>query len=202
MPGRRIITMAMLTGLLLGCARGEFVPTVLYSVEPEIEVAQFETVDASFAIRPLEAARPYRLPIQYRTPGNALHRYYDVEWAEMPRDTVTRAIMDGVIASGRFADVGHAANMRTADYILTGFLRRYEEARDGAGGRAAVCEVYVETRTGFERDLVWSGSASASVPIEGEGFAALAAAMSEAVAQVAAEIVEAVAAEADAPAPA
>jgi len=119
----------------------------------------------------------------FRETDHQIGCYPNVEWAEMPRDTVTRALSDALIAMGRFKDIGNAADLRAPDLLLTGQLRKFDEVRT-SDPWVAECEVRIEVREGIERRLVWAATLSVREPLERNDLAALAAAMSRAVARI------------------
>lgn len=189
---------AILVLLLSGCLTGaKYEPTTRYVLQPEVAgtantgASSATTSGKSLGIRRLEAARPYRQAIAYLDAGYVLGNYETAEWAELPSDTVTRALTDALAATGRFSDVGNAADMKVPDLILTGQVRRFEEVRT-AEPWTAVCEVRLELRDGQNPVAVWSGTLSSSEPLERNDCSGLAAAMSKAVSKVVAEGVRAI----------
>ncbi|HEO71377.1 MAG TPA: hypothetical protein ENN80_08945, partial [Candidatus Hydrogenedentes bacterium] len=140
-------------------------------------------VNMSVGIRPLDPLMPYKQRIVYRAADYQIGYIPQSEWAEMPRDTVTRALLDALVASNRFADVGDAADLRNPDCVLTGELRRFDQDRSSVPWQA-VCEMRIELRVGLLREAVWSGTIVHREPLAQEDTAALAAAMSKAVARV------------------
>ncbi|MBX7258038.1 MAG: ABC-type transport auxiliary lipoprotein family protein, partial [Candidatus Hydrogenedentes bacterium] len=124
--GLRIVCALVALLAVAGCATRSYTPTVRYTLTPEVTVPKSEPSEMTLAVRPMETARPYGQAIVYLDANNELGQYENVEWAELPRDTVLRTLMDAVIATGRFADVGIAQNMSQPDLILTGQLRRFD----------------------------------------------------------------------------
>lgn len=120
--------------------------------------------------------------IVYREADNELGQYEDVEWAELPRDAVVRALLDAVIATGRFADAGLATNMTKPNLILTGQLRKFDLDRT-AKPWTAVCEVRLELRETFGPALLYGETITATQPLDENEVSALPPAMSAAVAQ-------------------
>src|SRR5690606_3497556 len=114
--------------------------------------------------RLLTAAQPYNQPIVYRTSEFEVGSYAYSEWAEPPRDTVTRTLVDALIASQRFSDVGYAIDQSRPDLLLSGELRRFDVMRNTEPWQA-VCEVRLELRHALEKDLVWQDTLTAAVPM-------------------------------------
>jgi ABC-type uncharacterized transport system auxiliary subunit len=194
MRGARLST-TLFALMLAGCiGRVPYTPTVRYAVEPDVSVTEREGTPRAVAVRSLQVALPYsRTKIVYRTEGYVLGDYEHVEWAEEPGAVVTRALIDGLIASGRFEDVGDALNVTSPDLLLVGELRRFDEVRTSDPWEAC-CEVRLVLREGLERNAVWAGTVAATVPLERNDVAALPAAMSEAVTAVVEEAVAEIAA--------
>jgi ABC-type uncharacterized transport system auxiliary subunit len=187
-------TVAVLSLLLLtSCLTPrEVPPTVAYDVDPEITVTTVEKTDRSLAIRELAAGPPYQKTMVYRQDAFELVQYPSAQWADAPSELVTDAIMDAVIATERFADVGEANDVPLPDLMLTGRLRKFEEIRENQT-RQAVCEVRLALRTAMEGELLWSDTLAASVELTDPTIPALAAAMNRAVGEVASRAAQAIA---------
>ncbi len=167
-----------------GCLSTTYIPTVHYTVDPEPRVDKTEPVDFTLAVRPLDPAQPYRQRIAYRDSGHILGYIPHAEWAELPRDVVTCALTDALLATERFQDVGEATDLRNPDLILTGRLRRFDQIRT-ADPWYALCEVRLEVRGGLDRYLVWGRTLSVCEKLEGTDPSSLADAMSRAVGRIA-----------------
>lgn len=178
----RYVTFALIL-VLAGCVTTSYTPTQRYLIVPEIKTAQAEPSGKSLGFRPLEPGQPYKQGIVYRETPYEIGYYADAEWAEMPRDVVTRALSDALAVSGRFSDVGDASNMRLPDLVLTGQLRKFDEVRMTEPW-TAVCEVRIEVRSGSSENAVWAATLSASEPLASHEPGALAAAMSRAVSRI------------------
>ena len=100
---------------------------------------------------------------------------------------IKQALTDALDATGRFEDVGNAADMARPDIILTGDIRSFHEDR-GVSPAEAVVELHVAARIAQTKALVWSGLATARVPLTSGGAEGLRAAMEAAVTQAATEI--------------
>jgi len=185
--------LALAVTLTMGCAAPRFTPTLYYSVEPVIEVSQVETTGESLGMRPIQVDRPYRQRMMFRERGHVLHGYPNAEWAKTPNEAATRALLDALTETGRFDDVGNAADMPRPDYVLLGNLRKFEEDRT-LEEVAAVVEGRVELRRGGDRSAVWTGVIRASHPLAEPGPHAYAEAMSVALGQWASEAAERIAA--------
>ena len=172
--------------LAAGCLVGRsYTPIIRYAVDPGVAVEHAESTSRTLGVRPLTPARPYtKAKIIYRTDDYELGQYDCAEWAELPCDVVTRALIDALVASNRFNDVGNALDMTAPDLVLTGQLRRFDEIRSATGERKALCEMRLELRKGGEQGVLWAETLSAEAPIEGHGVAALPPAMGRAVGEI------------------
>lgn len=159
-----------------------YVPTTRYSIRPEIAVEKAPRIEKSLGIRTLDLAPSLRTRVAFREGGYVLDYYPNAEWAESPRDAVTRALLDALLATDHFADVGDARDIR-GDLVLTGELRAFEEWRTEEG-RVAHVEVRLEVRTSLDARLVWANTVWAKAPVNGTDLNALAAAMSRATSDV------------------
>jgi ABC-type uncharacterized transport system auxiliary subunit len=115
------------------------------------------------------------------------------QWAERPRDTVVRALMDGLVASERFADVGYASAMSVPNYVLTGELRRFDLDRTEEAWRA-VCQVRIEVRGLRGERLLWADTVTESEALVTNDMSALPSAMAVAVTRLVERSVESIAA--------
>lgn len=173
--------------LLVGCATPVYVPTLHYIIAPPADVQEADTTDRCLAIRTLESTQTYKLQVLYRTNNVVLDEYPNSKWAELPKEAVTQAITDAIIASKRFRDVANAADFPVPDLLLTGKLRHFEEVRNEEG-RFAECEVRLELRTTKERELLWAETLNESVPVSEKTVEGTAKAMNQAVAQIATKV--------------
>lgn len=193
---KTLLALTLTPLLLSACITApSYTPIQHYAVVPTPEAAAESPSEIELAVRELNYAQIYKLPIVYRgDPYTVSHRSYE-QWSELPRDTVTRALRDTLAATGYFADVGDASDIAAPDLVLTGELRRFDEMRAGAE-RYALCEVRIELRNIKSRNAVWAKTYRSEMAIEGTSGVALAEAMSQAVTgiveEAAADIVAAV----------
>lgn len=190
---RHLIVALMLVTLVgAGCLTHSYQPMLRYTIDPVIEVSKAEPTARTLGIRTIEADRPYTQKIRFRDPGHVLGQYSLREWAQSPRDVVTRAISDAIVATGRFKDVGDAAYLAQPDLILTGELRKFDEVRTTEPWTAE-CEVRLELRQSLGPNALWAATLSAQEPLKKKDLSSLAAAMSKAVARIAVEAAEEIA---------
>ena len=177
----------MLLLIVTAClSPGEYEPIQYYDLRPEPAVAKAtESTGLRVAVRPLDYARAYKQSMVIRSEGNQVI-YDDMNrWVELPRDVITRALVDSLLQTDAFADVAYSTDISGPHLLIHGELREFDWVREGE----AVAEMRIDLR---DRR---SDALQASRPISGDGAAAFASAMSEAVADIltraAAEIVEA-----------
>jgi ABC-type uncharacterized transport system auxiliary subunit len=186
----------ILTILLAGCLTPAAIePTRYYTVSP----APVEPGDAasskSLGIRPLIAAKPYKLEIAYRAETNRLAYFPQAEWAELPATMVIRAIADSIARNRLFADVGEATAMARPDFVFTGELRRFEADYTGDTPEF-VLAISASIRATGSGEGLWQEQIEVRVPLndtEEEGITSdtltdIARAASEAVGQLALEV--------------
>lgn len=160
-------------------------PTVVkreyFSLSPSLSVIHGEPLDKTLGIRSLDVAKPYSSSMAYLASSYKISYRNAQEWAERPGDTVTRALIDALAASGRFKDVGDAAEMARPDYILTGELRTFVEDRT-TSPPSALIEVRIAVREAQDKELLWIDTLKFSEPLDaGTDASAFAAAMTRAI---------------------
>lgn len=188
-----LLAVAVMAVALSGClSAGDVVLNRQFLVVPEITAAPAQATPNTLGVRPLTAARPYTLTMLYADADGALLPYSDVFWAELPAETVTRALRDALAATGRFADVGDAAEMSRPRFLLTGELRSFHEDRSGTPHVARI-EVRLELREARADGQVWSGTTTASAALDGEGASAYAKAITKALEDLAMNAANAIA---------
>lgn len=191
--------LAVLCGLSIFAAGCLSTPTIeliqYYTIDPALQPAALASTGKSLGIRPLVGARPYQLQVAYKEEPNRLAYFFRAEWAESPPTLVTRALSDALNDLGAFTDVGDAANMTRPDYVLTGELRRFEA--DYTAEPCAVVEVSFAIRETSGTAAQWEGIVQATAPLSGGPDSAdleeVAAALSDAVTQLVAEICQQIA---------
>lgn len=179
----------LLALLLAGCMTPKYAKTTRYYLDIRPSAVTANANAKSLGIRPLLSARPYEQKVVYRLPDFTLGSDAAFEWAELPRAAVTRSIADALAASGRFKDVGNAADMALPDWTLTGEVRRFDEDRTHDVW-SADCELRLELRDTQSGEAVWAGTLSASVALDRNEHAALPLAMSQSIATVITEAVK------------
>ena len=185
-----------LVAALCGClGPREVQPVQRYAIHPDIAAPDAPATEYTLGVRPLVSSLPYGLRMVYLEGRHRLGTLPAAEWGEQPAEAVTRALVDALTASGRFQDVGDAANMNRPDYILTGDLRRFHENRTGQPWTAEI-EVRLELRAAMGTANPWSATLHEAIPVENGAEATpadFAAAMNTAISNIAARTAEAAA---------
>lgn len=184
----------LITLAAVGCGGATYTPTLTYLVDPVLDIQKAPAQsDVSLGLRPLESANPSLKNMSYADDGVTLQQYPNAQWADAPRDVVTRALIDALSMTQRFQDVGNAADMARPDWTLTGTLRKYYEDRS-SGSPQAVCEISMDVRADNGAKPVYSAILKSTVPMDGDTPADLAKAMEKAVADLAQRTAKALAA--------
>ncbi|MCF6284621.1 MAG: ABC-type transport auxiliary lipoprotein family protein [Candidatus Hydrogenedentes bacterium] len=186
----------ILATLLAGCLTPAAIePTRYYTLSPTPVETGDVASSKSLGIRPLIAAKPYKLEIAYRAETNRLAYFPQSEWAELPATMVIRAIADSIACNRLFADVGEATAMARPDFVFTGELRRFEA--DYAGDTPEfVLSISASIRATGSGEGLWQDLIEVRVPLSGtaaeeitdDTLTDIARAASEAVSQLALEV--------------
>ncbi len=186
---RGMLIPAALTLLLLfsltgvGClSAGKVAPIHYYFLDPPLKIDEVKPSTETLGIRPLTNAQPLDRRMAYRAEGSQIG-YRGSEWADRPGDAASRALLDALVLSGAYRDVGMATEMSRPDLVLTGELRRFYENRTVSPPTAEV-EIRLELRKARDNAAVWSQTLRVEKPLNGEDATALAAAMSEALGEL------------------
>jgi len=180
---KKLCAAALLPLVLAGCLTpGEVALKRQFLLAPKLEIAPATPTPHTLGVRPLLSARPYTLNMLYAGEDGALLPRPDVFWAEEPAATLTRALIDALTQSGRFADAGDAANLSRPEYLLTGEVRKFHEDRSSTPARAVI-ELRLDLRDVRNAKQIWTTTLKDSVPLAGDNPAELAKAMETAIAQ-------------------
>jgi len=178
---------------LAGClTTRNVVQTRYYALDPPVSVDPATPLNQTLGIRPLSAARPYKLTMAYLDENHRLGYRQGEEWAEAPTEVATRAVTDALIALARFSDVGNAAEMARPDLLLTGEIRKFHEDRTVAPAQAQI-EVRLELRQARSNTALWADTLRAQAPVQDREAGTLAEAMNQALALIAQEVAAALA---------
>ena len=118
------------------------------------------------------AIREFRCP-DYLCEGRIVYRpnpeevgFYEYHrWAANPRQAITQYLEDGLRAQLLFSSVAVHERGPKAAYVLSGNIQRLEEVDQGRDVRA-VCTVSAQLLDTRTSSVVWSQTASETVPVE------------------------------------
>ena len=118
------------------------------------------------------AVREFRCP-EYLCEGRIVYRsgpeevgFYEYHrWAMDPRHAITEYLQEGLRAQSLFKSVGLQGSDSEPEYVLSGSIERLEEVDEGRDVRA-VCTISAQLLDARTRSLVWSNTASQTVPVE------------------------------------
>jgi ABC-type uncharacterized transport system auxiliary subunit len=185
---RAVCVLASLSvaGCLSGLGGGGGTPEPRYyalSAPPATGQGQRGTL--SIAVEELRADAPYdERRIVYRVSPHRLAYYEDDQWAAAPGLLVADSLRRAYQASGRFAMVLSEANV-DATAILSGRVLAFEEVKAGRE-RAGHLSLELTLRDAESGRILWSRRLSERVALDRPTRESLAAALSRAVARVAA----------------
>jgi len=160
---------AALAGVLLlaGCGKVRYPTSYVLNLPPPAPRA----AAPGGALDPA-AVREFRCPdylcegrIVYRPSPEEVGFYEYHRWAMNPRQAITQALADSLRARGLFKHVAVLERDIEPAYVLSGSVERLEEVDQGRDVRAvcAISAQLLEVRSG---SVVWSGTASETVPVE------------------------------------
>lgn len=132
------------------------------------------------------AIREFRCPeylcegrIVYRTTPEEVGFYEYHRWAMNPRQAITRYLEDSLRSQSLFKSVAEHERGSEADYVLSGNIERFEELDQGRDVRA-VCTISAQLLKRETRSVVWSDTASETVPVEERNVAGVVSSLSAA----------------------
>lgn len=176
-------TALVLGGCLTG---GDAPPIVEYTLEPDIDVQELESTGLSVGMRNLRVTEAYRREMAYMDEGLVLDALDTAEWAEAPADLALRALIDALVQTNAFEDVGRATDLALPKLMITGDLRKFYLDRTTSPW-SAVVEMRLELRAGRDHDKVWAEIVNERRPLASNSVSAYPAAMSQALGQAASQ---------------
>ncbi len=191
------IAIVLLALVLAGCITQGYKPITLYTLHPEMNIAAAQPSEKSLVLRDLLSSPLYNERMAYLNPDGSLGFYIGATWAETPRAVLSRVLRDAAGATQRYRNVLSSLPTSSEAYVVVnGELRRFEEVRGKDGEPAqALCEIELNAVRSGSNEPLFSKKFSASEPIDGEGPAALAAAMNKAISRIAADAAQSLAAQ-------
>lgn len=188
---RRRWVLACLAVACLGCG-GAVPPTNYYVLDLPAPIPAAARLEHTAVLMPLRVGGVIRQGrIVYRESPVEVGYYEYHRWGEDPRESVSRALREQVLALGTFARLDHFDGRTAADYVLRGELLRLEEVDHGGAVRAAV-KISLELVESATARVVWAGTAEQSEPVSASEVrsvvAGLSAAAQQAIRQLSGEL--------------
>ena len=188
----RLLSSLIVVCILGGClAPKQSTEVRYYSINPlplqDYHVARVWPVP--LGVQPFTAATRYRDRILYRLSDVEVGFYEYDRWVELPEEMVTRAVMAVLRNSGLFRMVTLAPSVRPPAWLLRGEVIHFDEVRTPPVSQAE-CGLRLELRRADDEQLLWSKVLTASELLAADTTEALAQAMSQAVHDVALELVK------------
>ena len=153
--------------LLSGCGSVRYPATYVLNLPPPAP----RSAPPNAALGPV-AIREFRCP-EYLCEGRIVYRpgpeevaFYEFHrWAMDPRAAIAQYLEDGLRAQSLFQSVTvHERGSETA-YVLSGNIERLEEVDEGRNVHA-ICTITAQLLDTRTRSVVWSHTASETVPVE------------------------------------
>ena len=152
---------------LFGCGTVHYPTSYVLTLAPPPP----HTAPSKSALGPL-GVREFRCPA-YLSEGRIVYRptpeevgFYEYHrWAENPGQTITQYVEDGLRARSLFTSVAAHEHDSGAAYVLSGHIERLEEVDQGRDVRV-VCTISAQLLDTRTRSVVWSHTASETVPVE------------------------------------
>jgi ABC-type uncharacterized transport system auxiliary subunit len=183
-----ILLLSLLLVSITGClSRNPKVPIHLYSLEGNRILPETSKTlpPLSLGVYGFDSSPSIESRMLYRI-SDVEVGYYDYDrWVDPPGEIVTRAFVHGLSASGLFSRVLRAEKFPQSSFnwILTGFLERFEEDRTTDPATAHI-RVNLEIYQAGSYSRIWKKSLSAREALEGDSAVDLVRAMDKALRQI------------------
>jgi len=153
--------------VLAGCGSVRYPATYVLNFPPPVPRPALSTG----ALGPV-AIREFRCP-EYLCEGRIVYRptqeevgFYEYHrWATNPRQAITQYLEDGLRAQSLFQSVAFHEGCPDAAYVLSGNIQRLEEVDQDREVRV-ICTISAQLLDTRTRSVVWSHTASETVPVE------------------------------------
>jgi ABC-type uncharacterized transport system auxiliary subunit len=169
------------SGMFAGCGPGKYAKSYVLtfpSTAPSPPPAP--------AIRGALAVHEFECPhylcegrIVYRPTAEEIGFYEFHRWAMNPRSMITQFVADSIRSGALFKSVALQQPGAQPEYVLNGNIERLEEVDQGGDVRA-VCTIsaqLVDTKT---KSIIWSHTASQTVPVQSRNVAGVVSSLSAA----------------------
>jgi uncharacterized lipoprotein YmbA len=153
--------------VLAGCGSVRYPTTYVLNFPPPVPQA----ATSNGALNPV-AIREFRCPeylcegrIVYRSSPEEVGFYEYHRWAMNPRQAITQYLEEGLRSQSLFKSVSVHERGSEAAYVLSGNIERLEEVDQGRNV-TAVCTISAQLADTRTRSVIWSHTASETVPVE------------------------------------
>jgi ABC-type uncharacterized transport system auxiliary subunit len=153
--------------VLAGCGSVRYPTTYVLNFPPPVPRA----ATSNGALGPV-AIREFRCPeyvcegrIVYRSSPEEVGFYEYHRWAMNPRQAITQYLEESLQAQSLFKSVSVHERGSEAAYVLSGNIERLEEVDQGRNV-TAVCTISAQLVHTQTRSVIWSQTASETVPVE------------------------------------
>jgi ABC-type uncharacterized transport system auxiliary subunit len=176
----RTVWFSVAIGLLAGCGSVRGPATRYYKLDiTPAPGATGPSTSASLRIEPFRTTSLLRQDrIVYRPSPEEVGFYEYHRWAELPNETVTKAIADQLIRRRAFQSV-QISDGGESDYVLRGSIDRLQEV-DYTGAVRVQVSISAELEDPVRRQIIWSSAAPSEVIVAKGDVQAVVAAMGQA----------------------
>lgn len=177
----RVFSISILMALLSGCGSVRGPATKYYKLDlPPVPAAAGPTASAALQIAPFRSPSLLRQDrIVYRPSPVEVGFYEYHRWAELPNDTVTKALADELRRRQVFRSVDISDSEEKPGYILRGSIDRLQEV-DYGGAVRVQASISAQLEDPADGRVIWSGSKSSECVVARSDVQAVVAAMGQA----------------------
>ena len=177
----RTFWISVVIGLLAGCGSVREPSTKYYKLDiPAVPTQAGPSAPASLRIEPFRTTSLLRQDrIVYRPSPVEVGFYEYHRWAELPNDTVTKALADQLVRRRVFQSVEISDAGEQADYVRRGSIDRLQEV-DYMGAVRVQVSISAELEDPIRRQKIWSSTASSECGVAKSDLHAVVAAMGQA----------------------
>jgi ABC-type uncharacterized transport system auxiliary subunit len=196
LPGRltavagRLAAAALLLATLTACG-GKIPPTNYYVLElPAPEAKPPDSLPYTAVVMPFRASEMLLQDrIVYRESPSQVGFYEYHRWAEDPRTTILRSLLNQLRAKGSFDRVVAFEGRTNVDYVVRGRLEQLEEI-DYGGGVSVQVKISAQLIDASSNRPVWTDTAEATGPVSTSEVRAVVEQMSSAMRTAVGRLVE------------
>ena len=153
--------------VLAGCGSVRYPTTYVLNFPPPVP----QVATSNGALNPV-AIREFRCPeylcegrIVYRSSPEEVGFYEYHRWGMNPRQAITQYLEEGLRSQSLFKSASVHERGSEAAYVLSGNIERFEEVDENRDVRV-VCTISAQLLDTRTRSVIWSHTASETVPVE------------------------------------